>query len=176
MEENVNTVLHRYLKEALNKDMVCVDATMGRGNDTFFLANLCKKVYAFDIQMEALEQSKKRCKDLNNIEYYCMSHALMNEVIHEEVDCIVFNLGYLPYSDQIVITKPESTLEALNKSYNLLKPNGILSVLCYVGHEGGKAEHDCVKHFIDTHDFDVLTYTYKTRENAPVLYYLHKKG
>lgn len=38
---------HDFLAEVVDKSSVVVDATMGNGNDTAFLAQLAKKVYAF---------------------------------------------------------------------------------------------------------------------------------
>ena len=42
---------------------LCIDATAGNGNDTLFLCELvgeCGRVLAFDIQKEAVENTKKR--------------------------------------------------------------------------------------------------------------------
>ena len=39
-----------FLAQVITKDDVVVDATMGNGHDTLFLAKLAKQVYAFDIQ------------------------------------------------------------------------------------------------------------------------------
>ena len=41
---------HDFLAQVITKDDVVVDATMGNGHDTLFLAKLAKQVYAFDIQ------------------------------------------------------------------------------------------------------------------------------
>ena len=40
---------HDFLAQVLDDESVAVDATMGNGNDTAFLAGLAKKVYAFDV-------------------------------------------------------------------------------------------------------------------------------
>lgn len=174
MEENINTVAHRWLKEDLREDWICVDATMGRGNDTLFLAQHCAKVIAFDIQKEALLTTKTRCKEMNNIEFHLLSHDKMEEVISTCVDCIVFNLGYLPHFDSSVITKAETTQKALLASWNLLKKGGILLIISYIGHEGGKEEHEVVKKFVDSHLTCIKTYSYQTKENSPKAYYLKK--
>ena len=44
---------HAFLSEVITKEDIVVDATMGNGHDTLFLAQLAKKVYAFDIQEQA---------------------------------------------------------------------------------------------------------------------------
>lgn len=37
---------HDFLAEVLDDESIAIDATMGNGNDTAFLAGLAKKVYA----------------------------------------------------------------------------------------------------------------------------------
>lgn len=39
---------------------VAIDMTLGRGNDSLYLQDKFKKVYAFDIQLEAIENAKQR--------------------------------------------------------------------------------------------------------------------
>ena len=51
---------HDFLAEVVTKEDIVVDATMGNGHDTLFLAKLAKKVYAFDIQEQALEKTQER--------------------------------------------------------------------------------------------------------------------
>ena len=51
---------HDFLAEVVTKEDIVVDATMGNGHDTLFLAKLAKKVYAFDIQKQALEKTQER--------------------------------------------------------------------------------------------------------------------
>ena len=63
----------KLLKEVIDKNSVVVDATAGNGNDTLFLAKTsAKKVYAFDIQGLAIENTTRLIKeseltDLTNI-------------------------------------------------------------------------------------------------------------
>lgn len=52
---------HCLLKDRLNKAKIIVDATAGNGNDTLFLAQNAlnnAQIYAFDIQKEAIENTK----------------------------------------------------------------------------------------------------------------------
>ena len=53
-------ISHDFLSEVLDGESIAVDATMGNGNDTVFLASLAKEVYAFDIQEQALQNTFKR--------------------------------------------------------------------------------------------------------------------
>ncbi|VHB66344.1 SAM-dependent methyltransferase [Streptococcus pyogenes] len=55
---------HDFLAEVVDKSSVVVDATMGNGNDTAFLAQLAKKVYAFDVQEQAIRKTSERLAQL----------------------------------------------------------------------------------------------------------------
>ncbi|HAD22948.1 MAG TPA: rRNA methyltransferase, partial [Kandleria vitulina] len=50
MVEYVHERMSTYKKREIGADF-----TMGKGNDTVFLSELCDQVYSFDIQDEALE-------------------------------------------------------------------------------------------------------------------------
>ena len=54
---------HWMLKDIIKTNDVVVDATMGNGYDTQFLAELGANVYAFDVQEEALNATEKRLDD-----------------------------------------------------------------------------------------------------------------
>ena len=41
---------HDFLREVIRDQDTVVDATIGKGQDTHFLAKLSKSVYSFDIQ------------------------------------------------------------------------------------------------------------------------------
>ena len=54
---------HKYVSEVLGPGDIAIDATMGNGYDTLFLADRVGdygKVYAFDIQSAALENTRRR--------------------------------------------------------------------------------------------------------------------
>lgn len=57
---------HRFLEEYIHEGDVCIDATAGNGNDTEFLCRRAGengKVYAFDIQRRAIENTGKRLEE-----------------------------------------------------------------------------------------------------------------
>jgi hypothetical protein len=56
----------------------------------------------------------------------------------------MFNLGYRPGGDRSIVTRTDSTLTALESAYRLLLPGGIMTVVGYVGHPGGRDETDAV--------------------------------
>ncbi len=79
----------------------CIDATMGKGGDASILCSKTGesgKVYAFDVQADALRQTRKKLdKHKMNAELILDGHEHMKEYVKEmAVSCIMFNLGYLP--------------------------------------------------------------------------------
>ncbi len=64
------------IKRYVSSKSIVIDATCGNGNDTLFLATRAHrgKVYAFDIQKEAIINTQNKCRELTNVEYICDSH------------------------------------------------------------------------------------------------------
>ena len=140
---------HDFLAQVITKDDVVVDATMGNGHDTLFLAKLAKQVYAFDIQEQALEKTSQRLQEdgLTNVELLLQGHETVDQFV-TEVKAAIFNLGYLPSADKSIITQPQTTLEALDKLCQMLVKGGRIAIMIYYGHEGGDIERDAVMDFV----------------------------
>ncbi len=142
------------LREVLKEGDVAVDGTAGRGRDTLLLATLVGRsgrVHAFDIQREALESTRGLLREAGldgRCTLHLRSHAEMKDALGPDVSgrlaAAVFNLGYLPGSDQTVVTTPESTLPGIRQAMELLRPDGRLVAVCYTGHQGGEAEAELV--------------------------------
>lgn len=175
-----------FLEKIIEKGDVAIDATMGNGYDTVYLGNLVGetgKVYAFDIQEEALVSTKKKVIRDNmedRVELILDGHENLDKYVKEEVSCVVFNLGYLPRAKHVVITKPDTTLEAIKKSLDLLKPNGIISIAAYIGHEGGLDEKNYICDYLNNLDqkqYNVLHMEFTNQvNNPPQLILVEKKG
>ena len=175
-----------FLEKIIEKGHVVIDATMGNGYDTLYLGNLVGetgKVYAFDVQEEALTSTRKKVVRDNmedRIELILDGHQNLDKYVKEEVSCVVFNLGYLPRAKHMVITKPDTTLEAIKKSLELLKPNGIISIAAYIGHEGGLDEKNYICEYLDNLDqkqYNVLHMEFTNQiNNPPQLILVEKKG
>lgn len=175
-----------FIDKIVNTGDTVIDATMGNGYDTLYLAKLvgnAGKVYAFDVQEEALKSTKKKVERDNlqgYVELILDGHENMDKYVKEEVSCILFNLGYLPRAKHNIITKPETTLQALEKSLNLLKPNGVISVAIYTGHEGGMDEKNEVCQYLNNLDqnyYNVLHMNFTNQvNNPPELILVEKKG
>ena len=103
-----------------------VDATMGNGHDTLMLCEAvgpAGKVYAFDVQEQALAETEKRLKEHGMDGRAVLIHAgheHMAEYVKEPVRAVMFNLGWLPGGDHDVTTRWETTRQAVESALSLL--------------------------------------------------------
>ncbi len=138
------------IAEVLGAGDIAIDATTGNGMDTAFLARTVGKeglVYGFDIQKKAICTTGELLCTLglkNRVLLIMENHADMDRHIQRKhrtrIQAIMFNLGYLPGANQAIVTRPGSTLIALEKACKLLAPGGRIAVLAYTGHPGGQSE------------------------------------
>ena len=116
------TVEKQFIESHIKEGGTVVDFTMGNGHDTLWLSNKVGengKVYAFDIQKQALESSEKLLRDSGCPKNYTLildSHANVENYVKEPICAGMFNLGYLPGSDKTVTTLRESTMKAVEAS------------------------------------------------------------
>jgi len=61
----------------------------------------------------------------------------------------MFNLGYLPRGNRQIITRPETTVQALRSVLEHLAEHGRVTLLVYRGHEGGVPEYEGVRQFLE---------------------------
>ncbi|MGM9986821.1 MAG: class I SAM-dependent methyltransferase [Bacillaceae bacterium] len=177
------------LERATKEGDIAIDATMGNGHDTLFLANLVGEaghVYAFDIQSQALENTATRLKE-NNIENRVtllqQSHADVKKAVaenhHQKVTSAIFNLGYLPGGDKSIVTKPTSTIEAIEGLLDIMAVEGIIVLVIYHGHEEGAIERDALLAYlekIDQQKVHVLRYQFINQiNNGPFIVALEKR-
>lgn len=164
-----------YFISLLNHGDVAVDATAGNGYDTL---KLCRavgksgKVYAFDIQKSAIENTKMRVNEYTNVKFICDSHSNMDLYISEPVRGVIFNLGYLPGSDHNVQTKPCTTIQAIEKALNIISDDGFVSIMVYYGKNSGTDEKEAVMTFLKNLNhkkYTVLTMDFHNRPNNPPL-------
>ena len=163
-----------------------IDATVGNGNDTTTLAaavGQLGRVYGFDIQKDAIESTKEKLLLTGlspQTELIHDGHENINDYISEEqsISAATFNLGYLPSGDKSIITKPETTISAIEQCLTRLRKGGIVSVMIYSGHEGGPEEQDAVSTFVTQlpqEEYQVLEYKYVNQKNNPPFLYLIEK-
>lgn len=141
---------------------VGLDGTCGRGNDTLWLAGFCRKVYGFDVQEEALADTRKLLED-SDVAVHTLKcktelaedreegvlliqdgHENILTYVDEGIDIALFNLGYLPGGSKEIATRKENTITALNAALQILNPGGIIGVTVYWGHDSGKEERQAV--------------------------------
>lgn len=172
---NNNTFVHKYIKSLITKNDITIDMTLGRGLDSELLCKLSKKVYSFDISDEAISISKNRLKDFNNIEIIKDNHININKYIKEKVKLIIFNLGYLPYSNKTSITNKDDTLLAFKNAYNLLENNGYIIITFYIGHLGGKDEYYLLDKYINENKVNIIEKYHQDKIDSPITYIIKKK-
>ena len=173
----ITSWVHHFLEDHVKPGDICMDATMGNGNDTALLSRLAGesgKVVAFDIQQLALDNTKERMIKDNcpkNWELVLESHEKMNEYAEENtVSCITFNLGYLPGGDHAKATKGESSIRAIENGLSLLKKKGLMTVCIYSGGDSGFEEKEAVLSYIkelDSKKYLVIISEYANRPNNP---------
>ncbi len=179
---------HHIIREHLQAGDIALDATCGNGHDTLFLQQLIGNtgiLYAFDIQLLALEITQKRLQQVNASPQTTLIQASHSDMVkhiptalHGKVAAIMFNLGYLPGADKSVKTCTKTTLPALNAAIELLAINGILTVMAYPGHPGGDEESLQIDKWleqIDQNRVNVTTYySHVPKPHAPRLHLVKK--
>lgn len=178
-------MVHQLLLMRLPQARCIVDATAGNGKDTLFLATHSvtgARIWAFDIQEQAIINSKQLLLDNhchNKVEYILDSHCNMDLYISDQVDIVTFNLGYLPGGNHSITTTGQTTVQALNKSIQLLRVNGIITVVAYPGYATGKEENNQVLKYVSSLPqsvFNVGCWQMLNQTNEPpVLYIVEKK-
>lgn len=166
--ETAHMIWERYI----NEDSVAIDMTCGNGNDTLYLAERCRFVYGIDIQEEAIYNTDMLLKKngLNNCKLIQCDHKDIRDHINEKADLIVYNLGYLPKGNKEITTTADSTVTSLEHALELLKVNGIISIMIYWGHPQGKAEREAVLGFAEGLDgsvYHVAYLSYPNQKNTP---------
>ena len=173
----ITSWVHHFLEDHVQPGDVCIDATMGNGNDTVLLSKLAGehgRVIAFDIQQMALDNTRVKMEKEScslNYELVLDSHETMGEYADENtVSCITFNLGYLPGGDHAKATKGESSIRAIETGLALLKKKGLMTVCIYSGGDSGFEEKDAVLSYIkglDSKKYLVIVSEYANRPNNP---------
>ena len=167
----------RFIRDHVKEGDICIDATAGNGNDTLALCQLVGengKVYAFDIQEQAVVNTKKRLVDngvAERAEVLLESHTNMSKYVEtDSVSCITFNFGYLPGGDHNLATQKDSSIEAIHEGLRLLKKGGMMSLCIYSGGDSGFEERDAILEELKTLDgkkYLVILSQYYNRPNNP---------
>lgn len=176
---------HILIKEHFNRinknDITFIDATCGRGSDTIFMAKLLQNrgyVFSYDIQEEAINytQNLLNLENINNVTLKLKSHEFIDE---DDIDLVVFNLGYLPGGDKTITTKADTTIKCLKKMINRIAINDdlLIIVVLYPGHEEGKIESDLIDNYLynlSSKEYLVCKYLNYNRPTSPYILTISK--
>lgn len=175
----------QHLTEIIQAGSLAVDATVGNGLDTLFLAQQVGPdghVWGFDVQADALTAAAQ----------LIAAHGLSDRVTlihdgHQQLEThlpprargrlagVMFNLGYLPGSDKQLTTAADTTLTAVTAAAANLSAGGVLSILAYPGHPGGRQEAEAVADWLRT-EGAVSLEVETLASPGPVLHLARRRG
>lgn len=175
---------HSFISKHLSKGDVCIDATAGNGHDSLFMAKLvtCEgSLFSFDIQVEALTQTKKLLTDNDCMRQAKLIHDChskmknsLNPDLMRRIKVVAFNLGYLPSGNHKIITKKETTIKAITEIYDWIDKNGVISVVAYRGHYGGIQETNAIQKLVETKNYYYLREENESKPQSPVFFKIYK--
>ena len=189
---------HELLAEVVGAGDLAVDLTAGNGHDTLALAHMVGttgQVVAFDIQPRALSETADKVKALAvpvrfhydqteplaqsaGVDLVLLGHENFAWVVNGTPKVIIANLGFLPGGAKDIITRPDSTLAALDQALAALASGGRLAVVVYPGHPGGAEEAAKVSGFLsglNEGSYQVLQVKVANRLQAPFLLVVEKR-
>lgn len=175
MFPRITEYVHDLMRQRVQEGSHVIDATMGNGHDTLYLAKLVGqhgKVFSYDIQEQALKSTTLLLESndlLSRVTLSLQSHAELN-FPPKSIDFVVFNLGYLPGSDKRITTNGITTIQAVKRALSAIKIGGVVVLVVYWGHDEGKKEKERVEQFVKDlpyPEFIVLRYEYINPGNHP---------
>lgn len=178
--ERILPFARRLLETTTSEGDIAVDATVGNGHDTLLLAKLVGRnglVFGFDIQDKAIENTFARLRE-NQVEdrvtLFKKSHCELVDTLpvdaHGKINSAIFNLGYLPGGDKNIVTKPETTISAIEQLLSIMATHGVIVLVIYHGHEQGAVERDYLLDYVsnlDQQKAHVLEYRFMNQTNNP---------
>lgn len=175
---DISDLSHSIIENNLEKRVVAIDATLGNGYDTDFLCERFEKVYSFDVQEEACLNYK--LKNRENVFVINDSHHKFREYVQEDkVNCIMYNLGFLPGGNKEITTLAKTTMKSIEEGLELLDSNGIMTIAVYRGHAEGKNEEHFIMEYVRNlpkNIYGVMLHEYLNRaKTAPLLIVIEKK-
>lgn len=147
---------HLMMQQTIKPGDWVIDATVGNGHDTLFLAELVGpsgRVFGFDVQDTALETTARRVVDHPQVTLIHAGHETMTECLathgfpegQNRLTAAMFNLGYLPGAQKTVTTRPDTTLLGLEQALACLRIRGLVTLVLYPEHPGGADEASAVR-------------------------------
>ncbi len=183
LQRPLTSLAQQAVSEVLTGGETVIDATVGNGFDTCFLAETvgpAGRVIGFDVQNSAIETTSRRLQagGVGNVDLKEEGHAKLRTAVEvETATAVMFNLGFLPRGDKTVVTKAASSTQGIAAALEVLEPHGILTVLAYRGHDGGQDEYDAVHRLLLAYakQYDLRRIdSHPARQTSPVLFILRK--
>ena len=99
--------------------------------------------------------------------------------IENDVDLILYNLGYLPTTDKKITTQVESTINSIKNAIEITskKNDYLIIIVVYPGHTEGKIESDIIDDFVynlPSKHFLVSKYMNYNRPSSPYILTISK--
>lgn len=183
----VTNVVWQLLQSFVGKGDVAIDATVGNGFDTLFLAQRVGSqglVFGFDIQEQAIASTRKRLTDEDcqcSVELYQVGHQHMADTIPQSykglISCVIFNLGFLPGGDKSIHTTSQNSIQAVRTSLEYLKVGGCTVIAIYTGHQEGERELKELSSLVaslSSQSWSVGKFEILNRNNPPMIYLIHR--
>ena len=173
---NANDFTSMLIKSYVKEHHICLDGTVGNGNDTIKILNTLNgtgKIYGFDIQEDAINHTESLIFSRNYKTEVLLikdSHEYVDRYIKERINFAIYNLGYLPGGDKNIKTNYTSTIISIKKVLDLLAPNGILLITVYLGHPGGMDEYTAINDYLETleqKNYNVFKLKFINQKNNP---------
>ena len=169
---------HTLLSPIIAQGDTVVDATVGNGNDTLFLASrvgAAGHVLGFDVQQSALDRTATQLTltgMTRQVRLIHDGHEHLDQYLEpqQQITAAIFNLGYLPGSNKRIITHGETTISALKICLAHLRRGGIVALVVYYGHPGGEQEKETVLQTVkqlDQQQYSVLQYGFINQIHQP---------
>lgn len=174
--KNILPFTHYLLRGKIRDGDTVLDGTAGNGHDTLLLAQCVGKegkVWAFDVQQQALDATASRLKEAGvreRVNLVLSGHETLVDYVCGPLSAAVFNFGWLPNSDKNCTTQTDTSIRALQAALDLLQNGGLLLAVLYPGHEEGRHEADAIEHWaaeLPQHRFAALKYGFVNRRNRP---------
>ncbi len=167
---------HQLMAAHVQPGGLCIDGTAGRGRDTLFLCQLVGPtghVHAFDIQEAAIKSTAELLKanQITNAILHLENHSQLDQYFTPAtVDAIMFNFGWLPGGDHTIFSHGDTSITAIQKGLQILKPGGVMTLCIYYGRESGYEERDSLLAYLKTIDpkrYSVLLNDFVNRQGEP---------
>lgn len=150
-----------------------IDATVGNGHDSLFLAPLSARIDGIDIQPLAIRRSTARLAACPNTFLHLDNFTHLKSYSSPKTDLIIFNLGFLPGAGKQISTAAEESSKAIALAYDALCSGGHLCIAVYPRHPGGQAELEAIDLLIEqnkwTHEKEVF-------ETSDTLFWIAKNN